>query len=83
MQTAVHAMHFTKTKHIFIAGSFISHPLTQRLVAEEFEHARWMGAMLFDGIVSIKFITQVHIYSGDMDSKMETPAPVELCRNRI
>ena len=52
VRTAINAMHMTKTKHLFVAGSFISHPLTQRLVEEEFEYARWGGAMYYDGIVS-------------------------------
>ena len=52
VRTAINAMHMTKTKHLFVAGSFISHPLTQRLVEEEFEYSRWGGAMYYDGIVS-------------------------------
>ena len=52
MRTAIYAMHVTRTKHLFVAGSFISHPLTQRLVEEEFEYARWGRAMSFENIVS-------------------------------
>ena len=52
VRTAINAMHMTRTKHLFVAGSFISHSLTQRLVEEEFEYARWGGAMYYDGIVS-------------------------------
>ncbi len=45
-------MHLTKTKHIFIAGTFIAHPLTQKIVTEEFEKEKWDRAMFFDDIVS-------------------------------
>ncbi len=43
-----------KTKHVFVGGSFVSHPLTQKLVFEDFEYRkRELAAMLsgFDGDV--------------------------------
>ena len=49
--TALTNMYATKTHHIFIAGSFISHPLVQRLVVEEFEAKKWWDAMATEGIV--------------------------------
>ena len=50
--TALTNMYATKTHHIFIAGSFISHPLVQRLVVEEFEAKKWWDAMVIEGMVS-------------------------------
>ena len=46
-------MYATKTHHIFIAGSFISHPLVQRIVAEEFESQKWWSTLSMEGIVSL------------------------------
>ena len=51
-ETALINMQLTKTHHVFIAGSFISHPLVQRLVVEEFEAKKWWDAIGIDGIVS-------------------------------
>ena len=50
--TALTNMQVTRTHHIFIAGSFISHPLVQRIVMEEFEAKKWWDAMAMEGIVS-------------------------------
>ena len=51
--TALTNMYATKTHHIFIAGSFISHPLVQRIVAEEFESQKWWSTLSMEGSVSL------------------------------
>ena len=51
-ETALTNMQLTKTHHVFIAGSFISHPLVQRLVVEEFETKKWWDSMTMADIVS-------------------------------
>ena len=45
----------TRTRHIFIHGNFVQHPLTQRMVWEEFEFRKWQ-AMTFalPGVVSVE-----------------------------
>ena len=41
-----------KTKHVFIAGSFVNHPLTQKIVFEEFEYRKRELAGYLPGFVS-------------------------------
>ena len=38
-----------KTKHVFVGGSFVNHPLTQRLVFEHFEYQKRELAMALPG----------------------------------
>ena len=41
----------TEIRHIFLVGSFVSHPLTQSVVLEEFEDRKWNGATCMSNVV--------------------------------
>ena len=53
--TAIDALLITRTKHIFIGGGFLSHPLTAKIVMEEFEVRKWQAATNLDFVVSLEF----------------------------
>ena len=50
--TAYDAMMSAEVRHIFIAGSFCSHPLVQKIVLSEFEYRKWIMAAMVHGRVS-------------------------------
>lgn len=53
VSNTLYACHVTRTKHIYLGGSFVPHPLTQRLLMEEFENKKLEAAFNIHGLVRV------------------------------